>query len=148
MESPRWHNYFNDHHVLTPNYIQNPRFDTSDRKRNTVDNITPRLKIIIFLPGPYLWPWGYHRSTWATWAEPTKAKHPYNKNGFWGFLLLNMSYFSIRMIPISQIISQFQGSSPKSSHLEKNFRTTKLFDHFFDFYGISLIFRSNTMKHF
>lgn len=53
-KSPRWHNYFNNHHVLTSNCIQNTNFKTSDRKRNSIIIMTSKLKIIIFLSRPFI----------------------------------------------------------------------------------------------
>ena len=44
----RWHIYFNNHHAVTINCVQKTMFETNDRKRNTANIMTPKLKKFIF----------------------------------------------------------------------------------------------------
>lgn len=44
----RWHIYFNNHHAVTINCVQKTMFETNDRKRNTANIMTLKLKKFIF----------------------------------------------------------------------------------------------------
>lgn len=93
MESPRWHHHLHNPRAVASNNIQYTRLETRDRKRNTVNIISPRLKIILFLPRLYLWPQRSHISTRATGAAPKRQSihvrrlHHYGAFPYWVWII-------------------------------------------------------------